>query len=64
MGLVFRTQTLQDLNRFIDGRCIDLYSLETAFERRVFLDVLAVLVHRRRADALQFTPAQRGLDDV
>ena len=64
MGLVFRAQTFQDLDGFIDGWRIDLYGLETALERCVFLDVLAVLVHRGRADALQFAPAQRGLDDV
>ena len=38
--------------------------METALERGVFLDVLAILVHGRRADALQFAATQRRLDDV
>ncbi len=61
---VFRPQTLQNLNRLFDRRRIDLHGLESAFERGVLLDVLAILVHRGRADALQFTAAQSGLDDV
>ena len=62
--LVFRTQPFQDLNSFIDRRRINLYRLETPFQRCVFLDVLAIFVHRRGADALQFATAQRGFDDV
>jgi hypothetical protein len=57
MGLVFRAQTFQDLDCFIDSRRIDLYGLETAFERGVLLDIFAVFVHRRCANALQFAAA-------
>src|SRR5262249_40474329 len=42
----------------------DLYRLEAAIERRVFLDVLAIFVERGRADALQFATRERGLEDV
>ncbi len=62
--LVLRAQTLQDQNRFLHSRRLDLHRLETALERGVLLDVLAVLVQRRRADALQFPAAERRLDDV
>ena len=64
MRFVFRAQTFQNLDRLIDGRGIDLHRLEAALERSVLLDVLAILVHRRRADALQLAAAQGGLDNV
>ena len=64
VGLVLGSETFQDLNGFVNGRRIHLYRLETAFQRCVFLDVLAVFVHRGRADTLQFATTQRGLDDV
>ena len=38
--------------------------LEAALERGVFLDVLAVLVERGGADALDFAAGERGLEDV
>ena len=62
--LVLGSETLQDLNGFINSRRIDLYRLKTALQRCVFLDVLAVFVHRGRADTLQFTTTQRRLDNV
>src|SRR5439155_653885 len=49
---------------FVNGRRLHLFRLVTAFQRCVFLDVLAVFVHRGRADTLQFATTQRGLDDV
>src|SRR5438094_851423 len=64
VGLVLGSETFQDLNSFVNGRRIHLYRLETAFQRCVFLDVLAVFVHRGRADTLQLATTQRGLDDV
>jgi hypothetical protein len=42
----------------------DQHLLEAALERRVLLDVLAVLVERGRADAMQFAARQRGLQHV
>ena len=47
----------------IDRR-IDHDRLEPPLERAVLLDVLAVLVERRGADALQLAPRQRGLEHV
>ena len=38
--------------------------LEAALQGGVLLDVLAELVQRRRADALQLTAGERGLEDV
>src|SRR6202012_4122892 len=35
-----------------------------SLERSILLDVLAILVERRRANALQFTARQRGLQHV
>ena len=62
--LVLGSKTFQDLNGFINRGRIDLYRLETPLQRRVFLDILAVFVHRGRADTLQFATTQRGLDNV
>ena len=53
MLLVLRTQALQNLDGLVHCRRLDDDRLEPAFQRRVLLDVLAVLVHRGRADDLQ-----------
>src|SRR5690606_3893359 len=44
--------------------CLDLDLLEAALKSGVLLNVLAVLVESRRADTLELTAAERGLDDV
>ncbi len=62
--LVAVAQALEDLDRLLDRRLPDHDRLEAALERRVLLDVLAELVERRRADALQLAARERGLDDV
>ena len=41
-----------------------MHRLETAFERRVFFDVLAVFVERRRAHAAQFAARELRFHDV
>ena len=41
-----------------------MHGLETAFQRRVLLDILAVLVQRRRADAVQLAARQHRLEQV
>jgi hypothetical protein len=64
MRLVAVAQPLEDLDRLFDRRLADHHRLEAPLERRVFLDVLAELVERRRADALQLAARQRRLDDV
>ena len=48
----------------LERRLLDHDRLEAALEGGVALDVLAVLVERRRADALQLAARQRRLEDV
>ena len=61
---VARPNALQDFDRLFDGRLFHDDRLEAAFERRIAFDVLAVLIERRRADALQLAAGQRRLEDV
>ena len=63
MVLVALAQALEDLHRVGDRRLVDLDLLEAPLERRVALQVLAVLVERRRADRLQLAAGERGLQD-
>ena len=62
--LVARADAEQDVDRLLERRLLDHHRLEAALERGVALDVLAVLVERRRADALQLAARQRRLEDV
>ena len=55
---------MQDLDGLLEGRLLDHDRLEAALEGGVALDVLAVLVERRRADALELAARQRRLEDV
>src|SRR5271166_4144059 len=57
-------QAFEDLDGLFDRRLADHDRLEAALERRVLFDVLAELVERRRADALQLAACQRRFDDV
>src|SRR5213596_2235698 len=61
--LVAVTQTAQDLHGVVDRRLVDPDLLEAPLERRVALEVLAVLVERRRADRLQLATRECGLED-
>ena len=54
----------QDVDGLLERRLLDHDRLEAPFERRVTLDVLAVLVEGGRADALQLAAGQRRLEDV
>ena len=47
-----------------DARLVDQHLLEAALERGILLDVLAVFVERRRADAVQFAARQRRFEHV
>ena len=62
--LVARTEPEQDLDRLLERGLLDHHRLEAALEGGVALDVLAVLVERGRADALQLTARERRLEDV
>ncbi len=57
-------QSAQDRDRVLDVRLLDEHRLESALERGVLLDVLSVLVERRRADAVQFAAREHRLQHV
>ena len=57
------TQPFEDLNRLLDRWLVNDDLLETALQRAVALEVLAVLVERRRADRLQLATSQGRLKD-
>ena len=61
---VLLVQPAQDRDRVLDARLIDEHRLEAPFERRILLDVLAVLVERRRADHVQFAARQHRLEQI
>ncbi len=61
--LVALAQPLEDLHGLLGRGLVDLDLLEAALERRVALEVLAVLVERRRADRLQLAAGERRLQD-
>ena len=57
-------QAVEDLDRVLGVRRLDEHFLEPASQGRVLLDVLAVLVERRGADALDFAAGQGRLEHV
>ena len=61
--LVAVAQAAQDLHGVVDRRLLDAHLLEAPLERGVALEVLAVLVERRRADRLQLAARERRLQD-
>ena len=62
--LVAVAQALEDLDRVAERGLGDLDRLEPALERRVLLDVLAVLVERGGTDGLELTAGQHRLEDA
>src|SRR5690606_10496539 len=54
----------QDRDRVLDRRSIDEHGLEAALERGVLLEVLAVLIERRRADAVELAASEHRLEQV
>ncbi len=62
--LVALLQTAQDRDGVLDVGRIDQDRLEAALERAVLLDVLAVLVERGGADAVELPPGQQRLEQV
>ncbi len=57
-------QALQDRDCVFERRLLDDDRLEATFECRVFFDMLAVFVHRRRTDKMELTPRQRRLQHI
>ena len=57
-------QATQDGDGVLHRRLVHQHGLETAFQGRVLLDVLAVLVQGGGADAVQFATGQHGLEQV
>ncbi len=62
--LVALLEAAQDRDRVRDGRLADEDRLEAPLERRVLLDVLAVLVEGRRADRAQLAAGEHRLEQV
>ena len=57
-------QAAQDGDGVLDGGFVHLHRLEAALEGGVFLDILAVLIQRGGADAVQLAAGQHGLQQV
>ncbi len=62
--LVALLEAAQDGDRVLDRRLADEDRLEAALERGVLLDVLLVLVERRRADRAQLATGEHRLEQV
>ena len=62
--LVALLQPAQDRDRVGNAGLADEHRLEAPLERRVLLDVLAVLVERRRADRAQLAAREHRLEEV
>src|SRR4051794_12840849 len=61
--LVAVAQALEDLHRLVRRRLVDADLLEAPLQGGVALQVLAVLVERRRADRLELATGERRLED-
>ena len=64
MHFVAFLQSAQNRDRVLDARLIHHHRLEAPLQRRVFLDVFAILVERRRADGAQFAARELRLEHV
>ena len=64
MHFVLFLQPAQDGNSVLDVRLPHKNNLEAAFERGVFLDVLAIFVQRGGADGAQLSAGERRLQHV
>ena len=62
--LVLLLEAAQDRHRILDRRLVDEDGLEAACEGCVLLDVLAILVEGRRADAMQLAAGECRLQEV
>ncbi|CAB4940656.1 unannotated protein [freshwater metagenome] len=64
MSLVTIAQTLQNFNGVRNGWFFNLDRLETAFERSVFFEMLAIFLERCCTDGLQFAASKHRLEDA
>ena len=64
VDLVALLQSAQDRDRVLHARLVHEDGLEAALQRRVLLDVLAVLVERGRADRAQLATGEHRLEEV
>ncbi len=64
VDLVAFLETPQDRDRVLDRRLVDEHLLEAALQRRILLDVLAIFVERRGADAVEFAARERRLEHI
>ena len=62
--LIPRLEAAEDGDRVLHARLADEHRLKPPLQGRVFLDVLAILIERRGADAPQFAAGQRRLEQV
>ena len=63
-GLVLGAQAHEDLLGILDARLLDEDGLEAARERGILLEMLLVLVERRRTDDLDLAARERRLQDI
>ena len=64
MHLITLLQAAQDRDGVLDRGLVDQHVLEAPLQGRVLLDVLAILIERGGADAMQLAARQRGLEHV
>src|SRR5439155_16196970 len=64
VDLVALLEPAEDRDRVLDARLPDEHRLEAPLERGVLLDVLPVLVERRRADRAQLSASEHRLQQV
>ena len=64
VDLIALLQPAEDRDRVLHGGLADDHRLEAALQRGVLLDVVAVLVERRRADRPQFAAGEHRLQEV
>ena len=62
--LVLLLQPAQDRDGVRNARLADEHGLEAPLQRRVLLDIFAIFVERRRADAVQLAARQRRLQQI
>mmetsp|Transcript_1017 Transcript_1017/g.6421 ORF Transcript_1017/g.6421 Transcript_1017/m.6421 type:complete len:252 (+) Transcript_1017:1971-2726(+) len=58
------TQPMQNLDGLVNSWFRNLYRLETAFQSRVLLNVLAIFIQCSRSDALEFATSKCRLQNV